>query len=153
MHLLSIHYLYCCLYLAVYYCAFPHRTAIFSELLLFAALGLAWDALAVVSLVIHHRVSPLPEVEVETRATEEAQAVYRRIAHLSEKTLQRDTVESAICAICLEKLEAGMRLSCGHQFHTECITNSFSVSSARCPMCREESVLGVLLHNMSQGVL
>lgn len=42
------------------------------------------------------------------------------------------------CSVCLEKLDSGEKLKCGHVFHTACI-DKWLERDSRCPMCRAET--------------
>ena len=41
------------------------------------------------------------------------------------------------CAICLDTINNGFTLSCGHQFHNSCITN-WLLKNETCPTCRKD---------------
>ena len=53
------------------------------------------------------------------------------------KSLQNE--KDNLCVICMEELAVGVtKLECNHQFHTECLKNSFNkYESKRCPYCRK----------------
>lgn len=45
------------------------------------------------------------------------------------------TAAGTMCSICQEEVTSSSRLRCGHDFHTECIDQWFTVHPT-CPMCR-----------------
>ncbi|CAJ1438756.1 unnamed protein product [Effrenium voratum] len=47
-------------------------------------------------------------------------------------------LQGEACAICLESIQLGVQLSCGHAFHKMCIRQWWRRHLARaCPMCRQ----------------
>ena len=54
---------------------------------------------------------------------------------------QNATVAAEDCPICYESINEPARTTCGHDFCSECIARWFETSN-RCPMCRNECVLG-----------
>jgi len=51
-------------------------------------------------------------------------------------------VEDYMCLICVELAFKPIRLGCGHLFCVRCLVKMQKGGKGRCPMCREESVLG-----------
>ena len=59
---------------------------------------------------------------------------------MPKKLLASDTsvVEQLACSVCKENFaenDLSMQVSCGHQFHVDCITPWFEMSD-KCPSCR-----------------
>jgi|TARA_Y100000389_G_C17285379_1_gene425158 hypothetical protein len=54
-----------------------------------------------------------------------------------------------VCPICLESLKVkdNYKISCGHEFHTECIMNWFRFSNGSCPCCKDNPN-GNIKHNL-----
>jgi hypothetical protein len=53
-----------------------------------------------------------------------------------EATEQHVNVQETSCSICQESVECATRIRhCGHCFHSECISQWFTMNT-RCPMCR-----------------
>ena len=43
------------------------------------------------------------------------------------------------CSICIEKVNNGFSLECGHRFHNKCITH-WLLNNKTCPVCRKEII-------------
>jgi len=61
---------------------------------------------------------------------------------MADLSAEREEVESRQCAICLEPMgldgqERVYRLPCTHEFHVECIMQSFRQGDPKCPLCRD----------------
>lgn len=53
-------------------------------------------------------------------------------------TEQHVNIPDTTCSICQETVECATRIrACGHCFHSECISQWFSMNT-RCPMCRHD---------------
>lgn len=68
-----------------------------------------------------------------------------KIGQLPTVNMGQDTTE--ICAICLNKLDVGKKLLCGHIFHESCLLRliqEFSVDK-KCPQCREPIIFNTQL--------
>lgn len=48
---------------------------------------------------------------------------------------QVDTDEDCMCTICGQSIDDGVQLGCNHIFHNNCIRESLTTSSVRCPVC------------------
>ena len=47
-------------------------------------------------------------------------------------------VQESVCSICQDTVETATRIrECGHYFHSECISQWFTMNT-RCPMCRHD---------------
>ena len=58
--------------------------------------------------------------------------------HLFNDALRLEEIETKTCSICLDDLDLGVKLKCGHIYHQECInkwiTTEFSMDK-KCPLC------------------
>lgn len=154
---LLLRYMFCATYISYYY--WQGDIGTFANLILFALELFLFDCgmlatqwvLEEMSWTERAQLSELPE---EEREREERMDIYSKLARLSVDESTHADFPSDECSVCLEefKANAALRLTCGHNFHHGCIFRSFE-QSPECPLCRKESVLGVILYNISQGVL
>lgn len=60
---------------------------------------------------------------------------YNDLVHLIDDRVD----DNSVCTICQSQIESeGAQLTCGHQFHNECIYNWLTTSSVRCPTCNHD---------------
>jgi len=149
---LLLHYVFCAFYVGCFYCL--GDVEIFAELLLFTVACFVIDAILIAVFFIRaSEVSVLSPVYHDTER-EERLDVYGKLARLSVRESRHPNFTATECSVCLEAFapDAAMLLSCGHSFHHTCIFRAFE-QCPECPLCRRESVLGVILHNLAHGVL
>ena len=56
------------------------------------------------------------------------------------------------CSICIEKVDKGFSLECGHCFHNKCITQ-WLLKNKTCPVCRKEIIKVKYTHTKTEPIV
>lgn len=56
------------------------------------------------------------------------------------------------CSICIEKVDTGFSLECGHCFHNKCITH-WLLKNKTCPVCRKEIIKFKHTHTETEPIV
>lgn len=75
---------------------------------------------------------------------------------IQEATEEATALTDATCTICQDELQSGTRIRhCGHTFHSDCISQWFTMNT-RCPVCRHDirslQVTPANQHNEDSGM-